>query len=229
MNTKRLVIFIAPPGAGKGTQADVLSHTHGFEHVETAKIISHKFMAAEEDDAVIVREKEKYDAGQMVEPKLVSQWFLEEIELLSNQGKSIVVSGSPRTLYEAKAVLPSFIKWFGTDNIIVFNVEIDEETSIQRNSGRRLCKLNRHPIPNDEAHRNITVCPDDGSALEHRGSLDTPEVIKKRYQVYLEETKPVLDVMREMNLNIIEIDGSDAIETMSKKIASYIDGLKSQN
>ena len=217
---RQVVVFIAPPGAGKGTQADRLAEKFGFFHLESSKVIEDKFASASPDDAVIQQEIKNNRAGILNDPKLVSEWMKERIGQLADQDKSIVFSGSPRTLFEAEQLVPFLEGLYSKENIKILKIEISDEESIKRNSHRRMCKANRHPIPNLPQFQNITTCPQDGSELIHRED-DQPERIKVRHQEFKNRTAPVLEYLKAHDYPIIEINGAQTIDTVSEDILSH--------
>jgi|SRR3989338_1891760 len=217
MRMKQVVIFIAPPGAGKGTQSDVLSERLGFYHLETSRIIEEKFRTTDSNDPVIKQERENFLSGKLMTPELVTGWVLEKIRELAAKDVSIVFSGSFRTAYEAKTETPVVEELYGNGKIKIFHITLSEEESVDRNSHRRLCKLHRHPIPNTPEFRDLTVCPHDGSPLVKR-ELDTPEVARKRYYEYLERTEPVLQYFRDRGYALIEIKGEQPIKNVTDDI-----------
>ncbi len=214
---KQVVVFIAPPGAGKGTQADRLAEKFGFFHLESSKVIEDKFSAARSDDLVIQQEIKNNRAGILNDPALVSEWMKERIKQLADQDTSIVFSGSPRTLFEAEHLVPFIEGLYGKEQIKIFTINITDEESIRRNSARRMCKANRHPIPNLPEFQNITVCPQDGSELIHRED-DQPERIKVRHQEFKKRTAPVLEYLKQHDYHIIEINGEQGIDNVTHDI-----------
>ncbi len=215
--SKQIVIFIAPPGAGKGTQANLLAEKFGLVHIETSKIIEAKLKDADPNDPAMAEEKRKWLSGELNTPAIVKDWLLGKVSELAAENKSIVLSASPRTLYEAEAGMPEFEKLYGRGNIKVFHITLSEEESMKRNSGRRICEKNRHPIPNFPEYQNLTTCPQDGSPLITR-ALDKPEVIRERYRVYKVETEPVLDYLKKDGYTIIVINGEQPIEKVFEDI-----------
>ncbi len=217
---KQVVIFIAPPGAGKGTQADLLADKLGFFHLESSKVIEDKFASASPDDAVIQQEIKNNRAGILNDPKLVSEWMKERIQEFSDKDKSIVFSGSPRTLYEAEELMPFLEKLYGKEHIKVFSINISDEESIRRNTARRMCKAKRHPIPDLPDFRDLTTCPQDGSELIHRED-DQPERIKVRHQEYKTRTAPVLTYLQDREYKILQIHGERGIKHIAEEILTY--------
>ena len=217
---KQLVIFIAPPGAGKGTQADMLAEKSGFIHIETSKIIEEKFRDAEPGDPAMEEEKRRWLEGELVDAHKVARWLLDRVGKLAGEGKSLVLSASPRALFEVEVELPEFEELYGRDNIKIFYLTLSEEESVRRNSERRICEKNRHPIPRpeyDPRFKDIITCPWDGSPIITR-ALDKPEVIRERYKIYKAETEPVFNYFREKGYKIIEINGEQPIDKVFEDI-----------
>ncbi len=220
--TKQIIIFIAPPGAGKGTQANLLAEKFGFTHIETSKIIEAKLKDADPNDPIMIEEKRKWLSGELNTPAIIKDWLLEKVRELAAENKGVVLSASPRTLYEVKVEMPEFEKLYSRDNIKIFYITLSEEESMKRNSGRRICEKNRHPIPNFPEYQNLTTCPQDGSPLVTR-ALDKPEVIRERYGVYKAETEPVLDYLKKDDYKVIEINGEQPIEKVFSDIMGHFE------
>ena len=192
----KAVILVAPPGAGKGTQADMIEQKFGYHHLETSKIIEKNFKNADPNDAVINEEKKRWLAGELMKPSTFVPWLIDDIKTIAANGQGLILSGSPRTMAETPVVITALEEVYGKENITVLNIELSEAESVKRNGGRRICQANRHPIPNFPEFTNLTTCPQDGSPLVTR-DLDKPEIIRERYQVYWRDTAPVLDYLRE--------------------------------
>ena len=221
---KWAVFLIGPPGSGKGTQADLLAQRFGLVHIQTSKLGEEKINNPElvQKDPEIAEVKRLYDKGELFPPPWTVKIVLEKVKELAEQNKGIVFSGSPRTMYEAENELPYFENLYDKENIKIINLKIDEEESIGRNSARRVCKVNGHPIPNFENMKDITSCPQDGSEIITR-SLDTPETIKTRNEVYHRRTEPILAFLKERGYNVIDINGEQPIEKVFKDILEKID------
>ncbi|MBI2063698.1 MAG: nucleoside monophosphate kinase, partial [Candidatus Yanofskybacteria bacterium] len=212
-----------PPGAGKGTQAELIAKRFGFKHIETSKLGEAKINDPElvKNDPEVAEAKKKYDSGELFPPPWTVKLIMEKIRELAAAGSGVVFSGSPRTLYEAKNEMPELEKLYGRENIKIFNITLSEKESIKRNSSRRICQLNRHPIPNFPNYAHLTTCPEDGSPIIKR-KLDKPELLKERYQIYMSETKPVLDYLRLCDFNVITINGEQPIGRAQEDILKHI-------
>ncbi|TSC90671.1 MAG: adenylate kinase [Parcubacteria group bacterium Gr01-1014_2] len=221
----KVIFLIGPPGSGKGTQAELLAKDLGFYHFEISKVIEEKFKNADSRDKEITHQKEHWISGELVHQELVAKWFLEKVEELKDQVQGFVFSGSARAVDQAEKELNFLSKIYGKENIMAVEIKLSEEESIKRNSARRICKENRHPIPNFPEYADLKVCPEDGSEVITR-ELDKPDIIKERYQVYLKETAPVIDYFRENGYKVMEIDGEQPIEDVFQDIKLQITSIK---
>ncbi len=229
-NNKQVIIIIGPPGSGKGTQASLLSDKLGFYYLETSKIIERKIMSAKEGEVEIVdgqeysftEEKRKWETGELNSLPLVSFWVKQRIQELAQEGESIIFAGSPRSLLEAKQITPLIEELYGKDNIKIVLFELEAKESIWRNTHRRICELIRHPVLFNKETEKLTMCPLDGSKLLKREKLDNPEIIKKRLEVYKEETLPVIDYFKQRGLNVSVVDASPAPAEIFKKVLNLV-------
>ncbi|MEK7537133.1 MAG: nucleoside monophosphate kinase [Patescibacteria group bacterium] len=213
----KVIFLIGPPGSGKGTQAELLAKELGFYHFEISKVIEKNFKEADSSDKEISHQKEHWIAGELIHPELVSSWFIEEVELLKDKVSGFVFSGSGRNLKEIEEELGYLEKIYGQENIAAVEIKLSEEESVKRNSHRRICSKNRHPIPNFPEYADIKVCPEDGSEIITR-PLDKPEIIKERYKVYLQETQPVIEYFRQNGYKVMEVNGEQPIEKVFQDI-----------
>ena len=217
----QIIILIGPPGSGKGTQANLLADDFGFYHFEFSKVIEDKFASADPNDAVISKEKLNFKEGRLVSPTLVGEWSLEKLKDFGSRGQSIVFSSSFRTPQETEYLIPIAEQFYGKDNIHVVHIKVSEQESVYRNVNRRICKANRHPIPNFPEFKEITECPKDGSELVKR-ILDSEETMKVRYATFLKETEPVFDYFRKRRYNILEVNGEQTIRNVHNDIMTGI-------
>ncbi len=223
---KKAVIFIGSPGSGKGTQAVLLEKEFGFFHIETSQLIEDKFANIKPSDSdyeEVMKEKDLFDKGILIDPPFVVELMTTEFRKMAKNSKSIVLSGSPRTLYEAEREIPVLIEEYGRENIYLIHMLVSEETSISRNSKRRICKKERHPIPYLPETKDLDTCPEDGSPLVDRGILDNPETIKIRLREYRERTEPVLKLAEEkFGIKPVFVDGEKPINERFEKIKKIV-------
>ena len=232
--TKRIIIIFGPPGAGKGTQAELLADKLNLYYFETSKILEQNFQEVEglsEDKRSVEVSGEKFDVlkekklwkeGFLCSPPFVTYLVKEKIKELVGQGKNLVIAGSPRTLYEGKEIMPLIKKLYGAENIKVFLIEISPKETLFRNTHRRICQLMRHPILYNEETKNLKICPLDGSKLIKRKGLDDPETIKVRLKEYKERTFPLMEYFGEQEIKVNKINGEQSVANVHKDILKAI-------
>ena len=220
--TKQVVILFGAPGAGKGTQAELLSDKLGLVYFETSRILEKEFKKVNEssEDRYVEVEGEKFDvlagkkqweSGILVDPPYVTHLVIKEITDLCNDGRSLVLAGSPRTVYEVERVMPALDKLYGRENIKIVLIEISPEETIFRNSHRKICELMRHSILFNKETENLAICPLDGSKLVKRKDLDDPETIKVRIKEYTDRTLPMLEYFEKNNFVVEKIKGEQSV------------------
>jgi len=225
----KVIILLGPPGAGKGTQAELLAGKLRLFHLETSKILEEKFREKKRGYVIIEgkkysfsKEKKIWEEGKLCSPPFVTYLVIEKIKELKERDLNLVLSGSPRTLYEAERVVPVLEDLYGKENMVCFLIEIPPQVTIFRNSRRRICELMRHPILYSRETQKLKKCPLDGSRLIRRGKLDKPETIKVRLIEYKERTLPVIAYLKERKITIKKINGTPppavVFESILKKI-----------
>ncbi len=231
---QQVVILFGPPGAGKGTQSELLADKLNLYYFETSKILEQSFknpenfsengiVKTEDGDFSIDKEKNLWEKGELCDPPFVVYLIKGKIKNLFGEGKSLVIAGSPRTVYEAEKIVPFLKEVYGIENIKVVLIEISPEETIFRNSHRRICELMRHPIIYNEETKNLKICPLDGSMLVRRGKLDDPETIKKRIEEYKNRTFPVLDFFRKFGIEVKEVNGEQTVANVFNDILKVLD------
>ena len=227
---KRIIILLGPPGAGKGTQSELLSGKFNVYYFETSKILERTFNSQQRKKYLIVegkkyyfeKEKKYWQTGKLCSPPFVSELVEEEIKELHKFGKGIIFAGSPRTIYEAGVIIPLLKKLYGKKNITTILLKISAKESIFRNSHRRICELFRHPIIYNQETKNLKRCPLDGSKLIRRKGLDNPKTIKVRLEEYKERTLPIISYFKKAGIKVSEVNGEGAVADIFKRICNKI-------
>jgi len=227
---KQIIIIMGAPGSGKGTQAELLAERLNFYYFETSKILEEKFNKAKENEFIkadgkkyfLKDEKNLWKTGKLCSPPFVTYLVMEKIKKLYKEGKSLILSGSPRTIYESQKIVPLLKQLYGINNIKVILINITPKETIFRNSHRRICELMRHPVLYSKETKKIKKCPLDGSKLLKRAGLDDPESIKVRLKEYKERTLPLMEHFKKEKLRTKEINGSPPPADVFKNILKAI-------
>lgn len=233
---KQVIILFGAPGAGKGTQAELLSSKMDLYIFETSKILEREFIKAKDlsensperfidfdnQKFDILHEKELWLGGKLCDPPFVTYLVMGEIKKLFEAGKGLILSGSPRTLYEGEKIMPFVESLYGRENIKTVLIEISPEQTIHRNSHRRICELMRHSILFNQETEKLTICPLDGSRLIRREGLDEPETIKVRLKEYAERTYPIFNYFEKHGLKINKINGEQSVASVYKDVLEVI-------
>jgi adenylate kinase len=223
---KQVVILFGPPGAGKGTQADLLSDKTGYHHFESSKVIEacfknenpEKVFEIDGQTYKVGDEMKRWETGLLNSPPFVVFLMAEKIKELAKEEKSIIFSGSPRTVYEAEKEIPLLLELYGLENIKFILLDINAETTIFRNSHRKICELMRHTILFTPETEPLTKCPLDGSDLVKRKGLDDVETIKKRLEVFKAETYPVAETIEKYGLVLNKVNGEQTVADVHKDV-----------
>lgn len=229
MKSPSVIIILGPPGSGKGTQAELLAEKFGFFQWETSSIVGGVIERAKEGDFVKIEGKKYFFEEQAEIRRKGLLWdgcftfyfSKKRLEELANEGKGIIMSGSPRDIEEAKRLSPLLKKLYGTKNIIMVTLKLTPKATIWRNSHRRECELTTHSILYTKETAKLTRCPLDGSKLMHRKD-DGPEVIIRRLEQYKERTFPVFEFFRKQKIRVKEINGEQSVADVFRDILKAI-------
>ncbi len=182
------VIFLGPPGSGKGTQAKGLADAKKLLHLSTGDM----FRDAINGETELGQEIKAYvTGGKLVPDELVSKLVFDKVSSLSKT-QGFLLDGYPRTVEQAKA-LEAFAKSKGLtlDLVIFFDVAFDE--LVKRLSARRQCgKCKEVYNLAMKPPKKADTCDKCGSALIHRAD-DQPNIVEERLRIYSKLTEPVLD------------------------------------
>jgi adenylate kinase len=217
---KRAIVMYGSPGAGKGTQANLLAYKFGLIHFDTGKYIEQIVHDPEKAaDPIIRRERRFFDAGYLCTPSWALKAVQAQTRRFAKAGLGAVYSGSPRTLYEARGLMPVLERLYGKENILFFSLEVPVETAIKRNLIRERCSVCGSIVIDTGA--KLKRCPICMGRLVRR-TLDNREAMKERFKEYNERTKPVFKLVKERGHKIIKIDGRPLPEKVFKNILKHI-------
>lgn len=209
------VVFLGPPGAGKGTQARLLHERFGLAQISTGDILRENLARGTE----LGKQAEGYmERGQLVPDELVIGMI--EQELLRVTAGGFVMDGFPRTVPQAVA-LDAVLARRGTPLNVAVLFKGDRAALVARlasrwtnpRTGRTYNTLTNPP-------RVAGICNEDGGPLIQRED-DRRETVTKRLEVYDRQTKPLVDYYRKAR-KLVEVDALAPVESVAERIGSAI-------
>ncbi len=202
------VILFGSPGSGKGTQAMLLADALGVKKISLGDILREEV----KKNSDLGQEVKSYmERGALVPDQLVSRVIEENVD----KG-GFLLDGYPRNLDQAKE-LDEILKRKSSDIDSVIYLDIDEQTIVDRLSKRRVCKscgANYHleSLPS----KKESICDRCGNELVQRKD-DDPQVVKKRWAVFIEEADKILDFYQKKN-KLIKVNGRGGIKEVFERV-----------
>ncbi len=207
------IIFLGPPGAGKGTQAQILCKKLGIPQISTGDMLRAAVTAGTETG---LKAKAFMDAGQLV-PDEVMIALVKERLAEADCADGYALDGFPRTVQQAEALAT-----FAAIDVVL-NIDVPDETLVKRLSGRRVCPLCGAPYHVDRLSGE-TRCGVDGTALIQRND-DKPETVLNRLIVYHQKTAPLIDYYEKAG-KLHTVDGSAGLDAVSQNIVRTLGATK---
>ena len=210
-----VVVLLGAPGAGKGTQAVRLARARGLPHVSTGDLLREHQKQGTELGSMA---KAFMDSGQLVPDELVLD-MLDERVSRDDCRKGYVLDGFPRTEVQARALE----RRLASNRVDVINLDVSDETIVQRAEGRLSCKQCGAVYHARSAPpKKPGVCDVCGGALYQRPD-DAAPVVRERLRVYREKTAPLLRFYEERGL-LRSIDGERAPDAVFDHLAGLVQG-----
>lgn len=210
------IIMLGAPGAGKGTQADKICAKYNIPHISTGDI----FRANIKNNTELGRKAKEYmDKGLLVPDELVVDLVVDRVKA-DDCSNGYVLDGFPRTIPQAEA-LDEALYSMGEKVDFAINVEVPDENIINRMSGRRACVTcgaTYHIVYAPTKAEGI--CVKCGSELILRDD-DKPETVKKRLDVYHDQTQPLIDYYTAKGV-LKEVDGTQDMEKVFSDIVNIL-------
>ncbi len=210
------IIMLGAPGAGKGTQAKQIADKYAIPHISTGDIFRANLKAGTE---LGKKAKEYMDQGLLVPDELTCDLVMDRIGQ-DDCKNGFVLDGFPRTIPQAEALNAALTK-INQKMDYAIDVDVPDENIVNRMSGRRACL-------NCGATYHIVsiptkvegVCDRCGSPVVLRDD-DQPETVKKRLDVYHEQTQPLIDYYKEQNI-LRTVDGTQPMEDVFGAIVEIL-------
>ena len=202
------LILLGAPGAGKGTQAEILSKILDVPTISTGNILR---AAMKNGTPVGLKAKEYVDAGKLV-PDDVIIGIIKERLAQPDCSKGYILDGVPRTIPQAKAM-----EEMGVAVDCALSIEVDDELIVERMSGRRTCKdcsQTFHIVSNPPKVEGI--CDFCGGELNIRKD-DAPETVKSRLETYHRDTEPLKDFYEKLG-RLKTVENQPSIEATTAEI-----------
>lgn len=210
------IIVLGAPGAGKGTQADILCQEMNLPHIASGDLFR---QALEERTEVGLLAKSYMEKGELVPDEVTIKMILERI----NQPDCIsgcLLDGFPRTLHQAE-VLDEVLKEQGKTIDKAIYIEVPNEELVKRLNGRRLCRVCQTPYHIiSSPPKAPEKCDKCGGELYQR-SDDREGTVKDRLGVFFAQTVPILDYYREQS-KLISVNGNLGIQGVAREIISAL-------
>ena len=210
------IIMLGAPGAGKGTQAKQIADKYGIPHISTGDI----FRANIKNGTELGQKAKQYmDQGLLVPDELTCDLVMDRIQQ-EDCKNGFVLDGFPRTIPQAEALTAALEK-INQKMDYAIDVDVPDENIVNRMSGRRAC-LNcgatYHVAFNPP--KTESVCDTCGQNLVLRDD-DKPETVKKRLDVYHQQTQPLIDYYKKAGV-LAEVDGTQNMEAVFESIVKVL-------
>lgn len=214
------IIFIAPPGAGKGTQAKMVSEKYGIPHISTGDLLRDERNSGSELSEML---KQEMDKGNLIDDSIIVHLLRERLNKVDcNNG--YILDGYPRSVLQSK-IYEDLLLELNKEIGIVIYMDIDKDLALERTLSRLICSScgASYSSATDELKPKIDgICDRCGHMLRLRGD-DTPEVFSNRFDTYLRETKPLIDYYNSLGiLKTITVLKNDSAQDVFKKIEQFI-------
>ncbi|QVQ51058.1 adenylate kinase [Spiractinospora alimapuensis] len=205
------VVLVGPPGAGKGTQAQIIAERLAIPKVSTGDIFRANISG---DTALGQRAKAYMDKGDLV-PDEVTNAMVRDRLAEDDAKNGFLLDGFPRNVQQAET-LDTMLSDLATELNAVLELVVDEDEVVRRLEGRRTCRKCGHVHHLDyDPPKTEGVCDVCGGELFQRDD-DRPETIRRRLEVYREQTAPLVDFYDRRGL-LVRIDAIGAVEDVTRR------------
>ena len=213
------IIFIAPPAAGKGTQAKLVSSEYNIPHISTGDLLREEMANGTEIGLSI---KKDMDSGNLVSDEVITTLLKNRITK-SDCLNGFILDGYPRNLAQAKK-FKDLLDELNINKIIVIYFNIDKDTALKRTLSRIICPncgSSYNLLIEDLKPQKENICDRCNHELKSRTD-DTEEVFKHRFDTYINSTKDLIEYYRNLGL-LYEIEVSDkSAETIFKEVKEIL-------
>ena len=212
----QILIFLGPPGAGKGTQARMVSRELGIPHISTGDILRE---AAWKKTSLGLAAKAKMDKGELVPDDVISP-IVEERLSRPDCSEGAILDGFPRTIAQAR-FLDAMLERAGLGKPLVLNIHVASDSVIKRLTGRRTCQTCGE-IYNVYMNPPLQegICDKDRGRLVQRAD-DNEEAIRIRLKAYEQDTLPLIEYYQRENA-LCQVDGGEEPEAITARLLGLV-------
>jgi len=217
------IVLFGPPGAGKGTQADLICSTLSIPHLSTGDIFRYHIKSNTDLGQKV---KSILGAGELVSDEVVFEVVASRLAD-DDASQGVLYDGYPRTIPQVH-LLKDWLKAHGRSLTGVINIQVPDEEVIGRLTARRVCsECGASYHLQWKPHGENNTCLKCGKQSIIQRDDDKEDVVKGRLDVYKGQTFPVLDELRGLDgVDVINIDGVGSIEDVSTRITTQLNAWK---
>jgi adenylate kinase len=214
------VVMLGAPGAGKGTQSELLSKAMGLPHVSSGNIFRENIKNQTELGKLV---KDYLDRGDLV-PDDVTIAMIKDRVSRPDCENGALLDGFPRTVAQAKALDVKLAELNGRVGVVPY-IHVSEEALVRRLSGRYTCQAEGHIFHQTfNPPKEAGICDFDGSELYQRED-DKVETVENRIQVYMKQTEPLVEYYRSAGV-LVEVDGEQDINNVTKELIAVMRSME---
>ncbi len=213
------IIFLGAPGAGKGTQADIIARELKLAHIDAGDLFR---QAIQQRTELGIKVKSYVERGMLVPDKITIRMVLERMSTPDCES-GVVLDGFPRNLEQAEALDKALAQQAKAIDKAVY-IKVSEEELLKRLSGRWVCR-NCHSL-NHTTNSPPKVwgkCDECGGELYQRPD-DMIETVRKRLEVYFTQTDPLIDYYTQAS-KLLEVDGEGDVDEVGRRIVVALTGV----
>jgi len=211
------VVLLGPPGAGKGTQAELISEKLNLAHISSGDIFRENLKNQTE---LGIQAQGYMNRGELVPDDLTIEMIKDRLQRPDCK-EGALLDGFPRTPAQAEALGKMLAEWNGKVECVPY-ISVPPKELVGRLSGRWTCKEQGHVYHETFNPPKVAgKCDIDGSELYQRDD-DKAETVERRIKVYLEQTTPLIDYYRKQGV-LAEVDGTLPIEQVTTLLLKAIE------